>query len=205
MKNHHPGGATPAEQSTGAETEPLVAADAEQSLDADAALPAGGETTPSDGGPEAPPQEAGDRAARLERERDEYYDRLLRVTAEFDNFRKRMERERAEISERAVADLIEDLLPIIDDFERALEVESTDAAYKEGVALIHRQLMEFLQRRGVQPIETVGVPFDPRVHQAVSYEAVPGRQDGEVAEEYRRGYKMGDRLLRPSMVKVAKA
>ncbi len=142
----------------------------------------------------------------LTRERDEYYDRLLRKTAEFDNYRKRVERERREQAEYAAADVLEDLLPLVDDLERALQADAqTGEAYRKGVELIHRQMLELLRRRGVTPVESVGREFDPHVHQAVTYEAVPGHPEGEVVEEFRRGYKLRDRLLRPAMVKVAKA
>jgi len=189
MNDHHRGGATPADVDRGGRP------DAAESQDPEAAANT------------APGATDDDQIAQLERERDEHYDRLLRVTAEFDNFRKRTERDRREISERAVASVLEELLAIVDDFERALQAEAGagDTAYREGVALIHKQLMDLLQRRGVRPIEAVGVEFDPRVHQAVTHEAVPGHADGEVVEELRRGYMLGDRLLRPSMVKVAKA
>ena len=143
----------------------------------------------------------------VQRERDEYYERLLRKTAEFDNFRKRTERERQALAEAAAVDLIEELLPLLDDFERALKAESgtegTDA-YRRGVELIHRQLSELLRKRGVRPIEARGADFDPHYHQAVAYEPAADRRDGEVIEEFRRGYMLGDRLLRPAMVKVAK-
>jgi molecular chaperone GrpE len=144
--------------------------------------------------------------AEVKRQRDEYYDLLLRKTAEFDNYRKRTERERQAVTEAAAADLITDLLPLIDDFERALEAEAPDGAdtYRRGVELIHRQLLEVLRKRGVRPIEALGTDFDPHYHQAVTYEPAAGRRDGEVVEEFRRGYMLGDRLLRPAMVKVAK-
>jgi molecular chaperone GrpE len=141
------------------------------------------------------------------RERDDYYDRLLRKTAEFDNYRKRVERERREQAEWAAADVLTELLPLVDDLERALQADSetgTDA-YRKGVELIHKQMLDLLRRRGVTAVEAVGRPFDPREHQAVTHEAVPGHADGEVVEEFRRGYKLRDRLLRPAMVKVAKA
>lgn len=142
----------------------------------------------------------------LTRERDDYYDRLLRKTAEFDNYRKRVERERREQAEYAASDLLTDLLPLVDDLERALEADAqTGDAYRKGVELIHKQMLELLRRRGVTPIEVVGHEFDPHLHQAVTYEAVPGHPEGEVVEEFRRGYKLRDRLLRPAMVKVAKA
>jgi len=143
----------------------------------------------------------------LQRERDEFKDLLLRKTAEFDNFRKRTERERLSISESAAADLIGEIVPLLDDLERALKAEPGSEgaeAYRRGVELIHRQLSETLRKRGVRPIETTGADFDPYYHQAVSYEPAAGRRDGEIIEEFRRGYMLGDRLLRPSMVKVAK-
>jgi molecular chaperone GrpE len=143
----------------------------------------------------------------VERQRDEYKDLLLRKTAEFENYRKRTDRERATLSETAAASVIEELLPLVDDLERALNAdpgaEGTDA-YRRGVELIHRQLMEILRKRGVKPIEAVGADFDPYYHQAVVHELAEGRRDGEIIEEFRRGYTLGDRLLRPSMVKVAK-
>ena len=143
----------------------------------------------------------------LQRERDEYRDLLLRKTAEFDNYRKRIDRERQSTAEAAAADLLGDLLPLVDDLERALGVEANAAgadAYRRGVELIHRQLLDTLRKRGVRPIDALGGDFDPHFHQAVSYEPAEGRREGEVIEEFRRGYLLGDRLLRPSMVKVAK-
>ena len=159
-------------------------------------------TGESAGAPESP------RASDdLQRQRDEFRDLLLRKTAEFDNFRKRTERERQSLAETAAADLLEELLPLVDDLERALQAETGSEgaeAYRRGVELIHRQLMEILRRRGVRPLDARGADFDPNFHQAVSYEPAAGRRDGEVVEEYRRGYMLGERLLRPAMVKVAK-
>jgi len=142
-----------------------------------------------------------------QRQRDDYYDRLLRKTAEFDNYRKRVERDRQSMAEAAAADLMRDLLPLVDDLERALKADAGSEgadAYRRGVELIQRQLLEILRRRGVTPIEALGSDFDPHIHQAVSYEPAPGRREGEVIEEFARGYRLGERLLRPSMVKVAK-
>jgi molecular chaperone GrpE len=158
-----------------------------------------------------------------EKQRDEYYDLLLRKTAEFENFRKRTERERQSVSEAAAADLIAELLPLIDDFERAQlaprsakeegglgphsakrEGEDEDSSYRRGIELIYRRLLDVLQKRGVRPIDALGADFDPYFHQAVSYEPAEGRREGEVIEEFRKGYMLGDRLLRPTMVKVAK-
>jgi molecular chaperone GrpE len=143
--------------------------------------------------------------SEAERQRDEYYDLLLRTRAEFDNYRKRIDRERQDWAGAAAADLIRDLLPFVDDLERALNADTNAGGYRKGVELIHRQLLDLLGKRGVRPIETVGTDFDPHVHQAVMHEPVEGRRDGEVVEELRRGYMIGDRLLRPAMVKVAKA
>jgi molecular chaperone GrpE len=156
---------------------------------------------------------AGDLAlADLVRERDDLRDRLLRTAAEFDNFRKRTERERRELHEAAAADLIRDLLTVVDDLERALAATPEAAAagtpvegFREGVELIHRQVLDVLRRRGVAPIESEGQAFDPLWHEAVSYEPADGRPDGEIIGEVRRGYRLGQRLLRPSMVRVAKA
>ena len=145
---------------------------------------------------------------QLQRERDEYYELLLRKTAELDNFRKRIDRERAERESAAAVDLIADVLPLLDDLERALDVDAdttTASSYREGVELIHRQLLDLLGKRGVSPIDTVGADFDPHVHQAVATEAVADRRDGEVLEELRRGYMIRGRLLRAAMVRVAKA
>jgi molecular chaperone GrpE len=145
--------------------------------------------------------------AELKQQRDDYYDRLLRKTAEFDNYRKRTERERVQLSEAAAADLLQDLLPLVDDLERALKAdpggEATEAI-RRGVELILKQLQETLRKRGVTPIESLGADFDPHFHMAVSHEPADGRREGEVVEEFRRGYMLGDRLLRPAMVKVAK-
>ncbi|HSK11105.1 MAG TPA: nucleotide exchange factor GrpE [Vicinamibacterales bacterium] len=154
---------------------------------------------------QAPPAD-GDLAA-LRRERDEYRDLLLRKTAEFDNYRKRVDRERRDLLQHAASDVFEALLPILDDFERALRApEGASAeAYKQGVEMIHGQLVDFLARRGVTPIDAAGADFDPRYHEAITYEERPGHREGEVLEEVRRGYMHGDRLLRPSTVRVAKA
>jgi molecular chaperone GrpE len=148
-----------------------------------------------------------DEAARLRRERDDYYDRLLRKTAEFDNYRKRIDRDRREQMEWAAADLLSEIIGVLDDFERALKVDAPPEAlpYRTGVELIHRQLSELVRKRGATPIEALGADFDPTLHQAVSYEETPGAREGQVVAEFAKGYKLGDRLLRPALVKVAKA
>ena len=151
--------------------------------------------------------EPSDDRLELQKQRDDYYDRLLRKTAEFDNYRKRTDRERQQQVDTAAADLIKDLLPLVDDLERAIKADTggeAGEAIRRGVELIHRQLMETLRKRGVTPIDALGSDFDPHFHMAVAHEPAEGRRDGEVIEEFSRGYLLGDRLLRPAMVKVAK-
>ena len=154
----------------------------------------------------APDLKAAD-AVAVQQERDELLDRLLRKTAEFDNYRKRVDRERREQAEWAASDVLADVLAIVDDFERALAAEAPPEveAWKAGVELIYRQLQDLLRKRGVTTIDAVGGDFDPHLHQAVAYDETPGAREGEVVAELRRGYRLGERLLRPSMVKVAKA
>ena len=162
----------------------------------------------SEGMPSAPdPTPAlADEIVELRKDRDGLHDRLLRQAAEFDNYRKRVERERRDSAQFAAVDFVQDLLPIIDDFERALRMEAPGAeSYRQGLEIIHRALMDMLRKRGVTPIEAIGTPFDPQVHQAVAYEDAPDRPDGEVMEQFTRGYRLGDKLIRPAMVKVAKA
>jgi molecular chaperone GrpE len=131
----------------------------------------------------------------VQRERDELKDRLLRTAAEFDNYRKRMDRERRELSEYAASDVL----------ERALQAPAAaDDAVRKGVELIHKQLLDLLRKRNVRPIETTGQMFDPNFHNAVMHEASDTHREGAVIQELQRGYMIGDRLLRPAMVKVAK-
>jgi molecular chaperone GrpE len=147
-----------------------------------------------------------DEIVELRKERDGLQDRLLRQAAEFDNYRKRIDRERRDTSQYAAVEFLQELLPIVDDFERALRIDAAGAeSYRQGLEIIHRALMELLRKRGVTPIESVGTAFDPQFHQAIAYEDDPDRPDGEVTEEFARGYRLGDKLLRPAMVKVAKA
>jgi molecular chaperone GrpE len=150
-----------------------------------------------------------ERLGALTRERDEYEDLLLRKTAEFDNFRKRVERERQAVNESAAVDLITELLPLVDDLERALMTETNDSenvtAYRTGVNLIHKQLLGVLAKYGVSPIDTSGQQFDPHYHEAVAHEVNENHREGEIIDEVRRGYMSRGRLLRPAMVRVAKA
>jgi molecular chaperone GrpE len=140
----------------------------------------------------------------VRRERDAVQDRLLRTAAEFDNYRKRMDRERRDLAESTAGEVMKELLPIIDNLERALHAAEQDDPLRRGVELIHKQMLEMLRKRGVTPIEALGADFDPNFHQAVIHEESAQHREGEVMEELQRGYVVGDRLLRPSMVKVAK-
>ena len=158
-----------------------------------------------------PPQEQADTQnndplEELRREKDSLQDRLLRTAAEFDNYRKRVERERRDLADYMKADILAEILPIVDNFERALQAPSSDIdSLRKGVELIHKQMHDFLRKRGVTPIEALGADFDPNFHQAVIHETSPLHREGEVIEELQRGYMLGDKLLRPAMVKVAKA
>jgi molecular chaperone GrpE len=154
-----------------------------------------------------PPADQADASLReLQREKEALQDRLLRTAAEFDNYRKRMDRERRELSEYAASDVLLELLPIIDNFERALQAQAGPEAegFRKGVELIHRQMLDLLRKRGATPIDAVGADFDPRFHQAVIHEPSAEHREGEVMQELQRGYMLGERLLRPAMVKVAK-
>jgi molecular chaperone GrpE len=149
-----------------------------------------------------------DALEELRRERDALQDRLLRTAAEFDNYRKRIERERRDISAFAAADVMIEILPIIDNLERALHAsfspDDSSEGLRRGVELIHKQLLELLRKRGVMPIEALGADFDPNLHEAVLHEDSSEHREGEVMQELQRGYVLGDRLLRPAMVKVAR-
>ena len=156
-----------------------------------------------------PPEANGpaDPMAELQRERDDFHDRLLRKSAEFDNYRKRIDRERRELADQRVVDLLLELVAVVDDFDLALKADAGKGAssYRKGVELIHTKLHDLLRKQGVKPIEALGADFDPHVHQAVLHESSPGHRDGEIIAELRRGYLLGERLLRPAMVKVAKS
>lgn len=140
---------------------------------------------------------------RLAVEKSDLQDRLLRARAEFDNARRRAERERSEYIQFAATDLVKDLLPILDDFERALKVETADRNYAKGIELIYQRMAETLKKLGLEPIETAGRQFDPNLHQAV--ERVPSEEaeDQTILGEFQRGYNFKGRLLRPAMVRVA--
>lgn len=156
---------------------------------------------------EASPTVSTEQFEAVQKEKQELYDRLLRKQAEFDNFRKRTEREKIESYDYAVANFILGLLPALDGLERGLSVSEgeTVESYKKGIELILKQLRDLLASAGVQPIRVTGQMFDPNFHQAVMREESSILLENEIIEEMQRGYTFKDRLLRPSMVKVAVA
>jgi len=140
---------------------------------------------------------------RLTAEKAELEDRLLRMRAEFENARRRAERERSEYLQFASMDLVKDLLPVLDDFERAMRVETPDREYVKGVELIYQRMYETLKKLGLEPIDTQGKRFDPNLHQAVERVPTENAEDQTILGEFQRGYQFKGKLLRPAMVKVA--
>jgi molecular chaperone GrpE len=180
-----------------------------QELDAEHELPASDEgaedvptaSTTAAGQPGAP------RDTELEKlkvERDALLDRLARLQAEFENARKRGAREQQEFREYALTEAVKGLLPVLDSFERALQVGANESELRGGVELIYKQLEDALAKLGLRPIPANGEPFDPHLHQAIEMVDTTEADDHQVLEELQRGYKLKDRLLRPSMVKVAR-
>jgi len=157
--------------------------------------------------PEPVPAVSSEQFEALQKEKQDLYDRLLRKQAEFDNFRKRTEKEKIESYDFAVANFILGLLPALDGLERGLSATEgeTVESHKKGIELILKQLRDQLASAGVQPIRVMGKMFDPNFHQAVMREESAVLPENEIIEEMQRGYTFKDRLLRPSMVKVAVA
>ena len=139
----------------------------------------------------------------LAAEKADMYDRFLRRQAEFENFRKRTEREKAEFFEYAGMESARSLLPVLDDFERALKVECQDTEYVKGMELIYTRLLDGLKKLGLEPIESVGTKFDPNLHHAIDRETSAEVEDQTILTEYQRGYNFKGKSLRPAMVKVA--
>lgn len=140
---------------------------------------------------------------RFAKEKSELQELLQRRQAEFENYRRRVERERSELFEYAAMDTVKVLLPILDDFERALKVETADKEYARGMELIYNRLYESLRKLGLEPLSTEGVLFNPHEHHAVDMVDTKEHPDQTILDEYQRGYKFKGRLLRPAMLKVA--
>ena len=140
---------------------------------------------------------------QLRAETGDLGDRLLRARAEFENARRRMERERLDFLQFAAMDVVGEVLPVLDDFERALKVETADREYAKGIELIYQRLYDTLKRLGLDPIVTQGGRFDPNQHQAVERVPTGEAEDQAILGEFQRGYNFKGKLLRPAMVRVA--
>ena len=171
----------------------------------------------AEGSEEEAPEEAASEAAAMQEEIEalkgqvekltgdlqEKKDRLLRLQADFDNFRRRSAKEREEISAVVTQNFCKDMLPLIDNFERAMAAETKDVeAFQKGVEMIFTQFQEVLKKNGLEQIEAVGQKFDPNFHQAVMRVEDPEKEDDTVAQELQKGYMVKGRVIRPSMVQV---
>ena len=145
--------------------------------------------------------EANKKVETLKIQLEETEDRLKRVAAEFDNYKKRSAKEKTELYNSIMADVVSNFLPVIDNLEKAVEVETKD--YKKGIELVLKQFQDVLLSNGVQAIEAVGQTFDPEFHEAVSSVQDDTKGEKEIVQEYRKGYKIGNRVIRHSMVIVA--
>ena len=134
---------------------------------------------------------------------DETEDRLKRVAAEFDNYKKRSSKEREGLYNSLIADIVSSFLPVIDNLEKAVEAETQDEEYKKGIELVLKQFKDVLNSKGVTEIEAVGKTFDPEIHEAVSSVQDKTKGEKEIVQEYRKGYMIGNRVIRHSMVIVA--
>ena len=134
---------------------------------------------------------------------EEYCDGLKRNMAEFDNFKKRITKERESLYMNVVSEVIECMLPIIDNFEKAMAAESKDEDYKNGIELIYKDMLGVLKKYNVEAIEDIGCTFDPMLHEAVMSVQDETKGEKEIVEVFRRGYKMGEKVVRHSLVKVA--
>lgn len=138
-----------------------------------------------------------------QQELDELNDRYKRVLAEFENYKKRSSKERETLYNSILSDIVEVFLPIVDNLENALKIETQDEEYKKGIELIFKQFKDILKTKGIEEIPAVGETFDPSVHEAVSSIQDPEKNTQEIVQEYRKGYKIGHKVIRHSMVVVA--
>ncbi|WP_077618862.1 nucleotide exchange factor GrpE [Bacillus sinesaloumensis] len=148
---------------------------------------------------------ANERIAELEAKLEEAENRILRQVADFENFKRRARLDQETAATYRAQSLVSDLLPALDNFERALQIEATNDQSKsiiQGVEMVYRSIIDALNKEGVEAIEAVGTQFDPNVHQAVMQVSEPDSEPNVVLEEFQKGYKLKDRVLRPSMVKV---
>lgn len=158
-----------------------------------------------DGGEPNDIEEMSEELARKTELANDYHNRLLRLQADFDNYRKRIQKEREEDRRYAAEQFILGILPAMDNLERALAAQGEqEGSILTGVEMIHRQIMEFLAREGVAPVPAIGEQFDPNIHEAVAFDADTVKSDNEVVEELRRGYYLKGKVIRPAMVKVCR-
>ncbi len=191
-KIHAAGDASPEKEAETAEAENS------EEKKADEAAAGEPETEKKDESPKEPTAEE-----KLKAENDELRDKYLRLMAEFDNFRKRSAKERAEIYPEATAAAVEAFLPLADNFERAANAETADEKYKAGVMMIYDQLSKAFQKLGVEEINRVGEPFDPTLENAVSHIDDENLGENAVAQVYQKGYKLKDKVIRPATVVIA--
>lgn len=165
-----------------------------------------GSLTPAQGleAVQSPSASAEEQLATLRRERAVLEDALLRRRADFENYRRRVERDRSTARQEALGGLFEELLGTVDNLERALSAGGGEGELRKGVELTYRELVVLFESHGVVAVDPAGQRFDPATQQALIHEPVPGLGEGEVAEVFRKGYSFGERLLRPALVKVAK-
>ena len=155
-------------------------------------------------------EKAADEAKKAEEEgkkaeEDSLHNKMLRLQADFLNYKNRTEKEKITTYGNAVADLIKDLLPVIDNLERAIEAEKSECdSFKEGVVMIYNQLHDILAKKGLKEIEALDKPFDHNVHYGVAFDSESEKEDGTVIEVFQKGYTVNDRVIRPSMVKIVK-
>jgi molecular chaperone GrpE len=192
------GGEPSGEQSAAAEREMLEATEAA------AAEGVGSRVSGAGDGDSDPAPRTSDPAAELQAERDKYLDLAQRTQADFENYRKRAAKDAASAGERAKAGLVRELLPVLDNLERALATGNGDVgSVVEGVKLVHADLVGVLQRSGVEPFDPAGEQFDPTVHEALSTRPVEGTHPGMVVDVVEKGYKLNDTVLRPARVVVS--
>lgn len=153
--------------------------------------------------PAAGDRESSEELEALRTETQKLRDQVLRSRADFENFRKRAEKEKADYFKYALSGTMRDLLPVVDNLERALSHDDGTAEFHKGIELIHKQFLDLLQKYGVKPVGDTNVPFDPAVHEAVMREEAPGVPPNTVTEVFQKGYLLNDRLVRPAMVKVS--
>lgn len=141
--------------------------------------------------------------ASLKAELEENEDRLKRLMAEFDNYKKRSAKERETLYQSLIGDILTAMLPVVDNLEKAVEAHTEDTGYKQGVEMVLKQFKEVLQANGLEEIEAIGKPFDPELHEAVASVVDETLGEKEIKEQYRKGYKIGNKVVRHSMVIVA--